>query len=530
MKNILVLILACITFSLKAQPPYIEKRVDVCLAPNTSVWPMCFDVIDGFIYTGCGWKFTNNSISNYNLILSKADSMGNVIWIDTIAGSCFEFIPPKGNIAHSGNNLFYTAFSSSYDGGIENFHGPFDCSTWSSTPYSDILVVKITKDGQRKWSKCYGGQNPDTPCKVFTSKEGNSIVLAGSIKVAAIGDYSNPISAITGSDMWLVEIDTANGNIIREKCFGTTMNEYLFDAIQTKDGGYLLSGTSSQNPQNFRDVFVTKVDSLWNEEWTTLLPTPKEERGALILEDTLTEDIYWLINSNETDSIFNTTHYYTNFEWDDNFNNWLVKLNKNGERLWVKFVGTPFSEDLIQSTYPETTTASIIFNKQHQIVSITTSLTAPIDESGKGIFRFMRIDTTGNILTEKNFQDFLHLNSIISLDNDRYLCLASMLPFNDNCPFQFVTLGNVVGVNEIYSDSDIAIYPNPADNFIEIDLPDVISNAQLLIYNLTGQLITKKQIISNQQIPISELVNGTYIFVIQEGDKVIGRQRMIVAK
>jgi hypothetical protein len=74
------------------------------------------------------------------------------------------------------------------------------------------------------------------------------------------------------------------------------------------------------------------------------------------------------------------------------------------------------------------------------------------------------------------------------------------------------------------------IYPNPAQDFVSIDMPANYPNPQLSIYNLTGQLISQQPIAANQQIPISALGNGMYIFVIQSGDKVIGRQRVVVAR
>ena len=87
-----------------------------------------------------------------------------------------------------------------------------------------------------------------------------------------------------------------------------------------------------------------------------------------------------------------------------------------------------------------------------------------------------------------------------------------------------------MGIEEKPIDN-IDIYPNPAQDFVSVELPKNISKAQLAIYNLTGQLVLQKQIMQpNQQIPITELGNGVYIFVIQNEDKVIGRQRVVVAR
>jgi hypothetical protein len=87
-----------------------------------------------------------------------------------------------------------------------------------------------------------------------------------------------------------------------------------------------------------------------------------------------------------------------------------------------------------------------------------------------------------------------------------------------------------VGVDENLTEQ-IAIYPNPAQDFVSVKMSKNVSNAMLNIYNLTGQLISQKQITqSDQTIPITELDNGVYIFVIQNEDTILNRQRIIIAK
>jgi hypothetical protein len=89
---------------------------------------------------------------------------------------------------------------------------------------------------------------------------------------------------------------------------------------------------------------------------------------------------------------------------------------------------------------------------------------------------------------------------------------------------------SVVGIDEKPIEQ-IKIYPNPAQDFVSIDLPKNINQAQLSIYNLTGQLVTQKQIAqANQQIPITELGNGVYVFVVESGGEVVGRRRVVISK
>lgn len=99
------------------------------------------------------------------------------------------------------------------------------------------------------------------------------------------------------------------------------------------------------------------------------------------------------------------------------------------------------------------------------------------------------------------------------------------------CGIQVVYLGNSPLVVEEQEAAPVKIYPNPAEDFVSIELPFNYSPAQLSIYNLTGQLITKRQLTQiNQQVPIAELGNGVYIFVTEIGDNTIERNRVIVSR
>jgi hypothetical protein len=95
---------------------------------------------------------------------------------------------------------------------------------------------------------------------------------------------------------------------------------------------------------------------------------------------------------------------------------------------------------------------------------------------------------------------------------------------------QLYECDSLIGVNELQT-KPLKIYPNPTKDFVSIELPKNSSQAELSIYNLTGQLIFQKQIIQpNQTIPITELGNGMYIFVVESGDRVVGRERVVISK
>ncbi|WP_348304580.1 hypothetical protein [Methanothrix sp.] len=55
------------------------------------------------------------------------------------------------------------------------------------------------------------------------------------------------------------------GKKIWQKVFGGIGYNAVFDIQSTIDGGYILTGLSSNN--NSRDILLIKIDSIGNEEW-----------------------------------------------------------------------------------------------------------------------------------------------------------------------------------------------------------------------------------------------------------------------
>lgn len=155
---------------------------------------------------------------------------------------------------------------------------------------------------------------------------------------------------------------------------------------------------------------------------------------------------------------------------------------------------------------------------------------------------------SGVFIQEKEYW-FKYEGSFIATGGEEYMLIGSFsnpdsidivfLPYGEQNGNQstyiidnitLIECDSLIGVNEMPY-NPVSIYPNPAQGFVSIELPKSYNQAQLNIYNITGQLIAQKQITqSNQQIPITELGNGMYIFVIQNGDRVIGRQRVVVAR
>jgi len=78
----------------------------------------------------------------------------------------------------------------------------------------------------------------------------------------------------------------------------------------------------------------------------------------------------------------------------------------------------------------------------------------------------------------------------------------------------------IVDVEDFQGDeSEYLIFPNPADDFLFISLPENSFNAVIRFYDMTGQLLFQKEIrLSNDFIDVSRLSPGLYFLNLQSGD------------
>jgi len=73
----------------------------------------------------------------------------------------------------------------------------------------------------------------------------------------------------------------------------------------------------------------------------------------------------------------------------------------------------------------------------------------------------------------------------------------------------------VLSTNEVKNKDSFAVYPNPANDVLNVT--KVSGKAKFEIYNAVGQLV-KAGNIDNNQVRVSELVKGTYIITIKDGN------------
>jgi len=108
----------------------------------------------------------------------------------------------------------------------------------------DYWVVKLDAAGNEEWQRRFGGDDEDR-LWVSTQTRDGGYLLGGSSYTNANGDKSEPSRG--ENDYWIIRLDAA-GNMLWEKTIGGDGLDQLQGGVrETPDGGFILAGYSDSN-------------------------------------------------------------------------------------------------------------------------------------------------------------------------------------------------------------------------------------------------------------------------------------------
>ncbi|RDC64879.1 hypothetical protein [Adhaeribacter pallidiroseus] len=146
-----------------------------------------------------------------------------------------------------------------------------------------------------QWDKTLGGFHDDILTAMQPTSDGGYIV-GGSSSSGIGGDKSEPnrensFNSNDYSDYWIVKTD-AKGQKVWDRTFGGDYYEFLSTVQQTKDGGYILAGTShsnisgdkTENSKGQADFWVVKVDATGNKQWDKTIGGKLDDQLSSVLQ------------------------------------------------------------------------------------------------------------------------------------------------------------------------------------------------------------------------------------------------------
>jgi hypothetical protein len=260
---------------------------------------------------------------NYDFWVVKLDINGNLIW--------------EKSHGFSGSDQGFGILQTSDNGYLIN--GTLDVSAsngggndknFKKHAGGDYWAIKLDASGNKEWRNYYGGTFTDI---AYDAVETNN---DGFLLVGSSDSNDVDISANKGSyDFWVVKIDTL-GNLVWEKSYGGTEIDEAHSISKTTDGNYLIIGDSRSNNQDISnnkgaaDIWLVKISPEGNLLWDKSFggsnfdagrsSFPTRDGGFLITGSSRSQNGDFINNNGQNDAV-------------------IIKINSDGNIIWQKTVG-----------------------------------------------------------------------------------------------------------------------------------------------------------------------------------------------
>ena len=186
----------------------------------------------GYILAG----YTNSLATSTDVWILKLNSNGDIAWQKTYGGS----------FSDSANYIQQTS-----DGGYAIAAG----TTSYGAGGVDILILKLDANGEMIWQKTYGGSGEDTARSIQQTSDGGYIV-SGSTSSFGAGIY----------DVWILKLNS-NGDVVWQKTYGGSSSEFALSAQQISDGGYIIAAYTLSYGAGGVDILILKLDANGEVIW-----------------------------------------------------------------------------------------------------------------------------------------------------------------------------------------------------------------------------------------------------------------------
>jgi hypothetical protein len=211
-----------------------------------------------------------------------------------------------------------------------------DIKTKTNESY-DFWIAKFSSKNTLEWQKTFGGSLEDRAAAIIQTKDGGFAVL-GFSKSSDLD-----VSANAGAqDFWLIKLSN-NGNLLWEKSFGFAGADYGTTLLETKDGGFLITGvldvSSSGGQGNSKlaatkhaggDYWAIKTNNSGTLQWSTYFGGSLTELPLGIVETT---DNNFIIVGSSDSADFNIKNNRGTYDF------WLIKISSSGNLIWEKSFG-----------------------------------------------------------------------------------------------------------------------------------------------------------------------------------------------
>ncbi len=222
---------------------------------------------------------------------------------------------------------------------------------YSNAAYTENLALLVKTDvfGNTVWQKTYGENREER--FDFISEITGGYVGAG--KIYAPGGLA------TNPDFYLIKTNL-QGDLLWSKTYGGAGNDVFSKASFTTDGGMIMVGNTNSFGAGGRDVYLVKVDSSGNQQWTKTFGGSGDDNGADVIQ---TNDGGFAIVGT-----------------DGNSQLYLIKTDANGNLSWSRSCNTLGTSGvaLIQTVDNGYAITGTMFNPGQDILILKTDASGTV--------------------------------------------------------------------------------------------------------------------------------------------------------
>lgn len=391
---------------------------------------------------------------------------------------------------------------------------------------ADFWIYKLSKTGILLWQKCLGVVGDEQGKAGIQTRDGGYIVTGWT------NSTDSNVTGLHGSyDVWVVKMDSS-ANVQWEKCFGGTEFDFASAIEQTTDNGFIIGGRTSSNDgdvsgfHDLQDYWIFKIDSIGNLIWQKCLGGSD---GEELYGIDLTNDGGCIVGgyTESADGDISGSH--------GDVEAWVVKLDSTGNMQWQKCLGGS-SYDVAYSVQQTSDDGFIISGYSESINGDVTG------NHGGGDVWIVKLNSSGVLEWQKCLggSSGESAYSIRQTNDDGYIIgglsyssdgdVTSNYGIND---YWVVKLSSVTSINEITHES-ITLFPNPAKTKMTINynFQDHL-HADIDILDLSGRKIQSSKLTgmnNSYEIDLTEFKNGIYLLRIVTEDGNVGVKKFTVLK
>ncbi|WP_108866818.1 T9SS type A sorting domain-containing protein [Aquimarina aquimarini] len=266
-------------------------------------------------------------IGNLDATLVKTNLAGNQVWSHVYGGQDYEFFNSvRQSTYFSPNNpVAYVA------AGITRSYGHGG---------GDAYMQGVDVNGTPVFSTVYGGKEYDVAHCIQNNRD-----VTGEPGYIFVGETNSYANSLPGTNVYVVKTDLF-GNLKAATVIGNEGNQRGLWIEQTKDGGYIVSGSTTNywcgvnttiaHPPT--DIFVIKLKPDLSVEWDRVFGYPEQLNPTVGYRNEAT----CVKQNNQGNYVL--TGYTNSFGINDSYDVFMLYLDGNGGLLGLKTYGTKATE------------------------------------------------------------------------------------------------------------------------------------------------------------------------------------------